>query len=226
MAVNAPYSEGRVEECQYVAAIESERRLKSALKSAWGIVDGESFEDISGWLLHEGHRYYFDMVAERAIAMNKNPTIERMNEDVEYFSKLENSEGLVEYYEKLITLLESDILRRLQLPPVKSIMAWDMARLIGITLNALALEYVDEDKAWESCSTALSMTRYHYSNWKEFADAFLFGRAFWFDFDDETMPEIYGELKNRSKITIKCFMIPILFGLAIPCIINNTQGQI
>lgn len=64
------------------------------MKSAWGIVDGESFEDISAWLLHDGHRYYFDMVTERAIAMNKNPTIERMNEDVEYFSKLENSEGL------------------------------------------------------------------------------------------------------------------------------------
>lgn len=91
-----------------------------------------------------------------------------------------------------------------------------MARFVGITCNAFALDYVDKDKAWEACKTASSIMCRHYTDWKEFADAFLFNRAFEYGFDDEPFLKFAVKWKNVSKIVIMCLMTTVLFGRTIP----------
>ncbi|UXM94685.1 DUF1266 domain-containing protein [Bartonella sp. HY329] len=207
LALDAPYSEGSLNQYQQLASNEGKRRLRSGMKAGWGIVDSDSFNEIVDWLLNEGHRYYFDMVAPRANAMCMQPSIDKMNEDVEYFSTFEE-EGLENYYEKLIMMLDSDFIRQLQLAPVQSVLAWDMARLVGVTRNAVVLNYVNEENAWSICNAALIAARSQYANWGEFADAFLFGRAFWYDFDDETMPASFGEMEEYIKTCDKMLNDP------------------
>ncbi len=57
--------------------------------------------------------------------------------------------------------------------------AWDMGRMVNVARYSFDLGYISEDIAWEYLFTAYTESASRYSDWNEFAKAYIVGRALW-----------------------------------------------
>ena len=57
--------------------------------------------------------------------------------------------------------------------------AWDMGRLVNIARYCYDCGYISENEAWEYIFFAQNESARYYSNWKDFANAYIIARAIW-----------------------------------------------
>lgn len=178
------------------------------LSEYYEIDDRKSALKTLDWFLNEGHRIYFENIKEIVSGSHKldlnnddevNNVITGIGKNI--MMKTLIDEGLSDeeitdmfqiicnnafsYISNLLDkettdfLIEENIIKDKSDFSKKSILAWDMGRLVLVTRCCYDVGYISEEEAWHYIEKAHSNSQKLYSNWKEFADAYVIGRATW-----------------------------------------------
>lgn len=174
LSVGAINSEQTCYYCDSLATGEKDYEIRDNLEEYYGVTDSQTAEETLEWLLHEGHRIYYDAVM--ALAAGENiPGLDAWDEEEkdrlrEYFSNLQES---------FQVLIEEDFLEEDTDLGELSILAWDMGRLVMVTRSCYDCGYIDEAVAWKYIEQALKLCREAYGSWQELAQGYVVGRAMW-----------------------------------------------
>lgn len=76
------------------------------------------------------------------------------------------------------------------------ITAWDMGRMVNVARYSYDLGYISESQAWEYIFFAERESASHYSEWADFAKAYIIGRALW---GGENM-NFYDAIRTINKL--------------------------
>jgi len=152
--------------------------LIGGLAKAWEITDPQSAMETIGWLLHEGHRGYYD-IAVRGSALKGQAQndfiLEAASEEIDagkLAAFVENFQGAFG------TLYQAEIARKPE-EYQANILAWDVGRCVTVARMCFDAGYLTEDQAWEAIHAAAELAKPAYSSWKEFGRSFILGRAMW-----------------------------------------------
>lgn len=149
--------------------------IKENLEDYYGITDSASAEDTLEWLFARGHRVYFEaikrMVSGKGTGVDDSGLTSEEKERIdEYVSNLE--EALEELVEENFLKDKGDLANR-------SIIAWDMGRLVLVTRCCCDVGYISAEDAWRYINNAGSACKEQYASWEEFAGGYVIGRAMW-----------------------------------------------
>ena len=161
--------------CDSLETGEDKNEVKSMLEKYYSIIDRESALETLCWLRDEGHRIYFESIKEfvagYATAIdNTYLDQEKGVRAYQYIQNLNDTIGIL--CENQFISSKSDL-------HYKSILGWDMGRLVLVTRCCYECGYVSEEEAWDYISNALIACSKIYSNWEEFAAGYVIGRSMW-----------------------------------------------
>ena len=142
------------------AGVESE-----ALRRDWGVNDRAELLKMLTWLALEGHRKDFNEVC---------------GFDLQVSARL-GPEGVLEDVVDDQALLKSIHFSRRHRARVgtRSLLAWDMARLIMLAGWGYLLQWLSKGEAWSYVLPAAQAVQHAYGSWEELGQHHLLGREYW-----------------------------------------------
>ena len=163
--------------------------IGQAIISDWSIYNYQDFIYTVNWLRYEGHRKsipFFDLdpkfkhfkkfslddIFREFISSKKNSSLveDYPDEFLEYFKSLDLVyKTLVDSYHYNPEILNG----------LTTIAAWDLERLINLSIWGHVLKYQGELETWEFIESAINSQMDLYKSWEEYFAAFHFGRAMW-----------------------------------------------
>jgi hypothetical protein len=156
------------------------------LSGAWDISGPTDVDAVYEFLLHQGHRAYYAIVAprvEEAIAAGRRSRALRDQHKAQAAQDAAarglDPQRASDWYDYWTASAVAGGHAELVDPLPAGIAAWDAARVVQLSRLLLDAGYVTPERAWSAMSEAAEMSRPAYSSWKEFGDAFVVGRAFW-----------------------------------------------
>ncbi len=185
--------------------------IDQAIISEWSIYNYQDFLSAINWLRYEGHRktipfldldpkfkhfenFSLDDIFREFIALKKNKDLVRdyPGEFLEHFKCLDLVyKTLVNNYQYHPETLNS----------LTTIAAWDLERLINLSIWGHVLKYQDELDTWEFIGSAINNQMDLYKSWEEYFAAFHFGRAVW-NFELEFSQDYIAKILILDKNSI------------------------
>lgn len=184
----------------YVDSLESttdKETLQEMLEEWWEVTDRQSVLETIDWLLNEGQHANSDpALAEiRTRGLDAITEEEKADED----SKIGDAFTIAEF------VTQSNGSSVGELP--KTIIAWDLVRVVNVARWALLCGYIDESEMWKEIETAVGIAEKTFHSWKEYGLSFAVGRGIWRgDTDDyETADEVVSTLLEDKESPWKEF---------------------
>ena len=173
--VGAINSEQTCYYCDSLTTGEQESEIKENLGNFYDITDHESAIETLNWLYERGHRVFFDTMKQLYSGTGEGIDYSMLDEDeqmsfMEYFMNLQSA---------LPVLAENGYFSDVSEIAKISITAWDMGRLVMVTRSCYDCDYINEEEAWAYIENAHKACKEEYSDWREFAKGYIFGRAMW-----------------------------------------------
>lgn len=170
----------------YVDSLETGRDLdglRGILRRSWRVEDGVSFRrNIATLLTHGAHHPGFDLALHIysaypreewnhvAAAHGADPSIVR---------------GQIDRLHAVLPMLEEAGIGDAS-DAARSVVAWDVGRLVALTRAAYDCGYIPSDEAWGLIERAYEQACAAYQSWREVATSYAIGRALWGG-DDESL---------------------------------------
>ncbi|MDZ8119865.1 DUF1266 domain-containing protein [Pontiella agarivorans] len=90
----------------------------------------------------------------------------------------------------------------------RSLIGWDLARVISLVRWGVAAGYLEEEEAWQWIMPAAQEIQRIYGSWEELGEAYVTGRMFWSSYHfrtggEEIRPVVYWLLKNPNSPWVK-----------------------
>lgn len=137
---------------------------KMYLEDGWDVKNREEALAIIKWLKEEGHRAEYNKIASVVINLSDDlyPLV---------LKKYENNPKVAakirfvkEYYKEI-----GD----------KSIIAWDLCRVVNVAGMSYIAGYISENEAWNEVMAAAKILQQNFHSWEEMAQNFVLGSLFW-----------------------------------------------
>ncbi len=136
-------------------------RQRSFLARWWGVRSHKDIIETMAWLKNEGHRAEFEkMKSEAGELAQPAPVLER--------------KALAGYRDRA-DFVQRNAVRLGE----KSLVGWDLSRLISVARWGVSAEYLTEEEAWDWIMPAAQELQKTYSSWEELGESYLDGRFFW-----------------------------------------------
>ncbi|MDF7801093.1 DUF1266 domain-containing protein [Pontiellaceae bacterium B1224] len=163
---------------------------QNSLRRWWGISDRKSLIKKMKWVRDEGHRAEFDQIladrekAEWLVVLRDRLSLKDRAYDYDYRRT---------FVEEHADELEG-----------KSLLAWDLARLVSLARWGVLCGYMEAEEAWEWIMPAALALQETYDSWEDLAENYMLGRAFWseyytFESGHKYKQAIYWNLKNECS---------------------------
>lgn len=161
------------------------RTAQKLLSGAWDVNGPDDVDGAYAYLLHQGHRGYYALVAPRVdevFASRGGRALQQQHlarigqEAVERGLDPARAER---WYTGWTGSAVAGGHAALPDPLPTSIVAWDAARVVHLSRLLLDAGLVTPDRAWAAMGEAVELARPAYGGWEEFGRAFVVGRAFW-----------------------------------------------
>lgn len=191
LAFGAPMLVYNDEKVDTIDSDEDIDTIKYTLESWWDVTDRESTLGIVKWLLEDGHHAEADEALAEVHERGLENISQEEREDEE--SKMEDVCLIAE------SMLENSWCPEGRMP--KTVIAWDLVRLVNLGRWAYLCGYVNEDEMWQIMQIAADTALENFSSWEEYGLSFIMGRGVWHgDPDDsETAYDIVNLLLNDDK---------------------------
>jgi hypothetical protein len=135
------------------------------LQRDWGAQNPEEVLQALHWLAREGHRKEFNDIC--AIDLEASADVHR-----------HGAQGIVIDDANLLAKIRFTRQHRERVG-VRSLLAWDMARLISVAGWGYLTHNISEGQAWSFVWPAAQAAQRAYASWQEFGEHYLLGREFW-----------------------------------------------
>ncbi len=155
------------------------------LSGAWDVHGPDDVDGAYAYLLHQGHRGYYALVAPRVEEVFATRGGRGLQKEHQARVAQEAAErGLdparaQKWYVGWTGAAVAGGHAALPDPLPSSIVAWDAARVVHLSRLLLDAGLVTPDRAWDAMGEAVGLARPAYRGWEEFGRAFVVGRAFW-----------------------------------------------
>lgn len=156
------------------------------LHESWGVDNADDALDTARRLRAGMHAPVFEAVHPLAVAAAADTTaIDRSGMAAAHgdflasLARFRQTGSLQRYYDGWLQAIKLGFVDLLPQPLQTDTTAWDLGRSVLIVRAAHTAGYLDEDTAWQQLAATLLMTQRHYRTWRQFADGFLTGSAFW-----------------------------------------------
>lgn len=142
---------------------------KEILKSAWGVSTEIELIDCLTWLKKTGdRREYEDIICNLPDYFEHLDPLQLLKPEAEaMMNKKEKND-----FKREVFCVQKYSARH------KSILAWDLCRLVSVSRFGAGANYLNDDDAWQWILDAASTLRHAFSSWQEMADNYLVGREF------------------------------------------------
>lgn len=142
---------------------------RDVLSSSWGVSTGIELNQCLSWLKRDGDRKnYEELVAHLSdIGTFSDPLQLLKPEAVAKMSRKEKD-----------NFKREALCAQKYMSQHKSILAWDLCRLVSVSRFGAAANYLTDDEAWQWILDAASTLRNVFSSWQKMADNYLVGREF------------------------------------------------
>ena len=172
-------------------AEEDVESIRGTIESWWNVTDRESTLEIVKWLLEEGHHADADEALKELRKRGLADISQEERDDEE--SKMGDVCLIAE------SMDENGWCPEGKMP--KSVIAWDLVRLVNLGRWAYLCGYLTEDEMWQIMQLAADTALEHFSSWEEYGMSFVMGRGVWHgDPDDsETAYEIVSLLLKDNE---------------------------
>jgi len=146
-------------------APEAARGRAEALRRDWGVHDRAELLKLLTWLAREGHRKDFNDVCML---------------DLQVSTRLAPS-GMMDDLIDDPALLKSIHFSRRHRARIgtRSLLAWDMTRLVTLAGFGFVLQWISEGEAWSYALAAAQAVQSRYASWEELGQHHLLGREYW-----------------------------------------------
>jgi TPR repeat protein len=144
------------------------KRQKASLSRGWGISSRDDLIKKMEWVRDEGHRAAFDQItadrekAEWFVSLRDRMLKKEQAHNYDYRHDFVEEHGAA----------MGD----------KSLMAWDMARLVSLARWGVLCGYLEKEEAWDWIMPAAHELQKTYSSWEDLAENYLLGRQFWSEY--------------------------------------------
>lgn len=165
--------------------------IRNTIENWWNVTDRESTLDIVRWLLEEGHHVEADKALQELHKRGlENITQEELDDEE---SKMGDVCLIME------SMIENSWCSKNLIP--KSVIAWDLVRVVNLGRWAFLCGYLSEDEMWQVMQSAADTAVHHFSSWKEYGQSFIMGRGVWHGEpdDSETTYEIVSLLLEDDE---------------------------
>jgi hypothetical protein len=156
------------------------------LSGAWDVHGPDDVDRAYAFLLHQGHRGYYALVAPRVdeVFADRRGARGLQQEHLARIGGEAAERGLDPeraraWYTGWTGAAVAGGHAALADPLPASIVAWDAARVVHLSRLLLDAGLVTRDRAFEAMGEAVGLSRPAYRGWEEFGRAFVVGRAFW-----------------------------------------------
>jgi hypothetical protein len=136
-------------------------RVRGNLKDGWGVESRESGLKVLAWLRDEGHRTDYDKL-DAFVAKNRE-LVRKL---------LSRPGGRDQLALGFVFAHQAEI-------GAKSLLAWDLGRLIDVAGWCYVVGYLTEDEAWAWIMPAARRLQNTYSCWDDLGRNYCLGRHFW-----------------------------------------------
>ncbi|MBE1553996.1 DUF1266 domain-containing protein [Sporosarcina limicola] len=173
--VGAINSEQTMYFCDSLQTGSDKNEISRSVKDYYGIVDRDTALMTLNWLSSRGHRIYFEAIKQlvSGLSIAVDEAILEEDEKVNTYKYMNHLNHTIE------DLVKNKHINKREDLSTKSIVGWDMGRLVLITRCCYDLAYVSEEEAWSYINKAHRECQNTYLNWKEFADGYIIGRSMW-----------------------------------------------
>lgn len=171
------------------AAMTRQEQAIDVLRDWWGITDPDALRDQVGAMHHDGHDTYYQIVGplvEDALVKPDPSGLDRIQDEHRQFLRtLADYRGLVpdaytRWYDTWLQARKLGIARSLPGAVPPDVRAWDLTRSVFLVRAGFTAGYLtDEDECWGRLEEGLEIALGLYSNWRQFAAAYIWGYAFW-----------------------------------------------
>ncbi|MCX4026034.1 DUF1266 domain-containing protein [Endozoicomonas sp. SM1973] len=149
--------------------------VRQNLADYYSIVDRESALEVLSWLKERGHSVYFDAI--KKFVAGESSTIQDFlleeSEKKRAYTYIHSLQDTLEF------LVENNFIEQASDLGRKSIIAWDLGRLVLVSRCCYECGYLNEEEAWENIMFSAERCRKDYSDWEEFAVGYIIGRSMW-----------------------------------------------
>ncbi len=160
---------------------------RSVLAQAWDVSGPGDVEAAFAYLIEGGHRAYYEIVATKVDALytqKRRDAAQLAAQHEQQVSSEAQSANLDPakawlYYQSWGASAGMGGHAELVDPLPRSIAAWDAARVVHLGRLVVDSGYATADQVWPHIANAVEFSRAAHSNWTDFGNAFLVGRAFW-----------------------------------------------
>lgn len=166
-------------------------QAKEVLSSSWGVSSGVELLECLTWLKKVGNRSEYEnlVYALSDIGELSDPLQLLKPEAVAGMNREEKNE-----FKRQTSCVQKNFSLH------KSILAWDLCRLVSVARFGAASQYLTDDEAWEWILDAASTQRNAFSSWRELADNYLIGRKFsWIDHGDTEVNLAVKKLLDKNN---------------------------
>lgn len=171
-----------------------------SLYNSWDIVSPETARDTLQNLTLRGHRALFPFVMH----LVQNVEVSKWPEEAEPFVLALDSETPQHTYDRTISMafnlheVTSSLQEDYDIGPIelqRGIQAWDATRAVSLARSCRQAGYLEVNEAWEVCMPFVMTARQSYSNWEQYLQGFIIGRAVWAGLGDH-----YDELAALNYV--------------------------
>lgn len=141
--------------------------ILEGIANSWGIDSRDSAIETISWLRDSGHRYFYDILVD-SIKTGVVPSTDDKERMDEYSKNFHESKVLLKMQYK-IGQEEID----------RGILAWDIGRFAYLVRCCFDAEIISEAEAWDLLNAVKEPVQGIYSNWKDYWNGFMLGRAMW-----------------------------------------------
>lgn len=161
--------------CDSLETGADKQNLQQQLSQSYDISNRDTAIETLDWLRDRGHRVYFDAIKDLVAGQAAGINEANLNEDektrtYQYIQNL--TEAIKELTEEKYILNKGDL-------STKSVVSWDVGRLVMITRSCYEMGYITEEEAWAYIDQAYDKCQATYSDWKDAAAGYIIGRSMW-----------------------------------------------
>jgi len=191
---------------------------KASLERWWGIDSRELLIEMMVWARDEGHRAVYEKMRREQRMIPKGllqwrDRLFRNHQSLNYKSR----QAFVDKY--------GDVLGE------KSLVVWDIARLVSLARWGVQCGYLTEHEAFEWIMPAAQQVQATYDSWEDMAENYLLGRQFWSvyhtrDSEYKYRAAAYWALHNASSPWIRMDWDLDLTGAAKPLLEEDPLPEV